>query len=65
MSSIGKMTSYPQYSNEWNRLQDKYGNNWDVKSKYVKDKSPGDNVAFRLDFSNPNRQYPQAIPVDD
>ena len=65
MSSVGKLTSYPVYDRKWNRLEDKFGNNWDVKSSYVKDTDPGENLAFRLDFSDPKRMYPQAIPTDD
>ncbi len=65
MSSIGKLTSYPAYTGNWNRLNDKFGNNWDIKSKYVKGKDPGDKLAFRLDFSDPKRNLPQAMPASE
>jgi hypothetical protein len=65
MSSIGKLTTYPAYPRNWNRINDKFGNNWDIKSKYVKDKDPGDKVAFRLDFSDPKRNLPEAMPTND
>ena len=65
MSSIGRLTSYPQHPGNWDRIQDKYGNNWDIKKKYVEDKTPGEKFAYRLDFSDPMRKYPQAIPTSD
>ena len=65
MSIMGKLTSLPSFPMNWNRVQDQYGNSWDIKAKDVKGKSAGDQVAFRLDFSDPLRNTPQAMATSD
>ena len=39
MSIMGKLMSLPSFPMNWNRVQDQYGNSWDIKAKDVKGKS--------------------------
>ena len=62
---IGKIFSLPAQDYQWAQMRDEHGNNWSVKQKNLpKGKGVGDDVAYRLDFSDP-KNSPQIVSEDD
>ena len=62
---IGKLVSLPAQGYKWGQVRDEHGNNWNVTDKNLpKGKSVGEDVAYRLDFSNPSKS-PQLMASED
>ncbi|MFW7380689.1 MAG: hypothetical protein ACOH5I_17885 [Oligoflexus sp.] len=50
--AIGKIVSMPMPQSKWARIRDEYGNDWSVKTDDLpKNVGSGDDIAYRLDFS--------------
>ncbi len=65
MSIIGRIIDLPRSSYQWGRFSDEYGNSWNIKRDNIpKDTDVGDDMAYRLDFSDP-KQSPQIVAVED
>lgn len=62
---IGKLVSLPYAGGNWGQVRGEHGNNWNIKAKKIPEgSSPGDEVAYRLDFSSPT-ESPQVLLEDE
>ena len=62
---IGKVINVPPQGYQWGQIRGEYGNTWNVhRDNLPEDTDPGEQVAYRLDFSSPLRS-PQILTEDD
>ncbi|NRA64822.1 MAG: hypothetical protein HRU19_10100 [Pseudobacteriovorax sp.] len=66
MTSIGRFVNLPQKNQNWGRFQDEYGNHWNVRSKAIPSGTDsGDELAYRLDFSDASQTLPKVMIEED
>ena len=65
MAMIGKFIGQNHPAQQYVQVRDKFGNQWNVAKTEV-DRTPkeGEEVAFRLDFSDPSKRLPKLLLED-
>ncbi len=64
--AIGRLSSLPPGNSNWARFRDEYNNHWSVKADQIpEDVKPGEELAYRLDFSQQRAPQVQILEEED